>query len=194
MAMPSSGSIAIISAPQTCGSICAAVGCASGSLTTLSVAAGKSAPHAMSEFYGYMPPAPIAINFHTIACSVSQYNSYWNACTTPIHIAQVNDCYCACIGYSLSVGAASNIQASASFICNGSTLFTCTIAFGIPQSGSFSYTRCYGDIVCACVRACHTLGTVTACATISINSITDIVGDYCLGTTLTSITAIAGLS
>jgi hypothetical protein len=51
--MPTSGSIAIISAPQTCGSICAAVGIASGSLSTLSVAAGKSAPHAMREFYGY---------------------------------------------------------------------------------------------------------------------------------------------
>ena len=53
MAMPTSGSIAIISAPQTCGSICAAVGVASGSLSTLSVAAGKTAPHCMREFYGY---------------------------------------------------------------------------------------------------------------------------------------------
>ena len=56
MAMPLSGTIAIISAPQTCGSICAAVGCASGSLLALSVAAGKTAPHSMTEFYGYSNP------------------------------------------------------------------------------------------------------------------------------------------
>ena len=62
MAMCSTGAIGIISAPQGgCSSICAAVGCASGSLTTLSVAAGKTAPHAMSEFYGYKSVLPIYI-------------------------------------------------------------------------------------------------------------------------------------
>ena len=54
MGMCTSGAIGIISAPQGgCSSICTAVGCASGSLSVLSIAAGKTAPHAMSEFYGY---------------------------------------------------------------------------------------------------------------------------------------------
>jgi len=58
MAMPVSGSLSICvaaGAPQTCRSIRWAVGVDSGSLSTLSACAGKSAPHCMREFYGYNP-------------------------------------------------------------------------------------------------------------------------------------------
>lgn len=64
MAMPASGSLGIISAPQACGSICAAVGITSGSLSALSVAATppKTAPHSMLEFYGYVPGLAIRVD------------------------------------------------------------------------------------------------------------------------------------
>lgn len=67
MAMPASGTVAIISAPQTCGSICAAVQVASGSLLLLSQCAGKSGPHGMTEFYGYAGPKVVTL----YQCSVS---------------------------------------------------------------------------------------------------------------------------
>ena len=60
MAMPSSGCIALRSCITgcACSSIsCAVAGiaCSPASLSSLSVQAGKSAPHAMTEFYGYSP-------------------------------------------------------------------------------------------------------------------------------------------
>jgi hypothetical protein len=51
MALQSSGAISI-------DDIRTEVGYTVGSLATLSTAAGKSAPHAMSEFYGYSTPSP----------------------------------------------------------------------------------------------------------------------------------------
>jgi hypothetical protein len=50
MALPTSGPISI-------SQIKAELGSGSNSLRTLSAAAGKSTPDAMSEFYGYSPPA-----------------------------------------------------------------------------------------------------------------------------------------
>ena len=54
MAMCTSGSLSICATAGTNRSIATAVtSSSSGSLSTLSVAAGKGAPHAMTEFYGY---------------------------------------------------------------------------------------------------------------------------------------------
>jgi len=57
--MPVSDSLSIClaaGAPQLCRSIALAVSStSSGSLSTLSACAGKSAPHCMREFYGYNP-------------------------------------------------------------------------------------------------------------------------------------------
>jgi len=65
MAMPASGSLSICEVGLgACRSIATAVtSSASGSLSILSVAAGKFAPHWMCEFYGYDPAPPtLAIN------------------------------------------------------------------------------------------------------------------------------------
>jgi hypothetical protein len=66
MAMPSSGSLGLISAPQTCGSIaCGVTGSNTAvpySLNTLSATAGKSAPHSMLEFYGYAGATTFAVD------------------------------------------------------------------------------------------------------------------------------------
>lgn len=63
MAMPASGCIGIITCPNSvaCTSIAQAVDgnvTPPKSLSTLSVSAGKTAPHAMTEFYNYNPAPP----------------------------------------------------------------------------------------------------------------------------------------
>ena len=56
MALPSSG-------PLSIGAIRTELGSGSGSLRTLSAAAGKSTPDSMSEFYGYSAFTPPSINY-----------------------------------------------------------------------------------------------------------------------------------
>lgn len=73
MAMPASGCIGIIACPNgvACSSIAQAVDgnvTPPKSLLSLSVAAGKSAPHGMTEFYGYNP-TPKYVDFTNIFCS-----------------------------------------------------------------------------------------------------------------------------
>ena len=66
MAMCTTGSLSIKATAGTCRDICAAVvaggGSASGSLLSLSVSAGKGAPHSMLEFYGYNPVTTLTVN------------------------------------------------------------------------------------------------------------------------------------
>lgn len=71
MAMPSSGCIAL----RTCitGCACSSISCAVAGvacspacLSTLSVAAGKTSPHSMSEFYSYVPtPTTFTVGMST---------------------------------------------------------------------------------------------------------------------------------
>lgn len=72
MAMPASGCIAL----RTCitGCACSSISCAVAGfacspacLSSLSVQAGKSAPHSMSEFYGYAP-APTTFKVYMNVC------------------------------------------------------------------------------------------------------------------------------
>ena len=53
MALPTSGDLSLKTTAGVSRSISCAVGSTSGSLTTLSITAGKSSPHCMREFYGY---------------------------------------------------------------------------------------------------------------------------------------------
>ena len=89
MAMPTSGCIAIIASPQTCGSIRTAVtSSASGSLSTLSIAAGKTGtPYGMREFYGYAPvtatlsvsPLGLDLNLNAQTCTINVTASVGNS-------------------------------------------------------------------------------------------------------------------
>ena len=70
MALPDSGSLSLKTAAGEGRSIAQEVdGNTTGnkSLTTLSVTAGKSAPHAMSEFYGYPPLEPPGVPQNVVA-------------------------------------------------------------------------------------------------------------------------------
>jgi len=149
MAMPASGSIAIISAPQTCGSICAAVGLASGSLSALSVAAGKTAPHAMSEFYGYSPAKDVNFTQYyynggdggTLSCSCT--------CTITSSAMAVGECYCLCTGWNLCVNFFNGSgYACIQITCNGVQVMCCCInSVGYCANGTFLRTVDYNDVI-----------------------------------------------
>ena len=172
MSMPASGSIAIISAPQTCGSICAAVGCASGSLTTLSVAAGKTAPHGMREFYGYSSTSPI--NFTNITCCQSIRISY-----TLSLVGEVNagTCVGATFCYYVTNGGG-KVTSCAAVYCNGVVKYNC---LGIGTGTFPTFTILSTDSVCVCTRAADLIGSSYAVARICLLSLTQCVGIYCLG-------------
>ena len=146
MAMPASGSIAIISAPQACGSICAAVGCASGSLTTLSVAAGKSAPHCMREFYGYASSVDIDYNGGTYICSISTcMDKYWTVAMTNRVSPNVMTL---CFSYEQTMGKLTNVCYLTSE--NGGGWVTRAGPISVTGSGSFAITGIdYNDSLCA---------------------------------------------
>lgn len=183
MAMPASGSIAIISAPQTCGSICAAVGCASGSLTTLSVAAGKTAPHCMREFYGYSSgPACVTLssinscnNYTTLAYCLSEL------CTIGMGAGQ---CYVPTICYVVINTPCSKAQNScAALYCNGVQVCVCNNSSTAYIDGTFTPLISYGEGWCFCTCASLALklsGAPSANACMTITSVQCCVGDYTL--------------
>ena len=188
MAMPASGSIAIISAPQACGSICAAVGCASGSLTTLSVAAGKTAPHSMSEFYNYVPKLPVDFiqytTFGTLGVSSYVYRYY---CVNP---KPSTGTYSLCIrGDLCTVGQQSGLWARVCVTCNAVSKYCCCVGFNVcaPLNVWAAFTVGTTDCVRVCAHAC---ATNTACQGASgpgargcIYAVTGT--GYCKGTTCT---------
>lgn len=193
MAMPTSGSIAIISAPQTCGSICAAVGTASGSLSTLSVAAGKIAPHCMREFYGYSSVTPV--NFIQYAAtgtySVSAYVSR-SYCISPQPAGAGS--YTVCITGRLlelfqSFGSWSRIC-----VMDGTTqrLCACCLVGGTPPvTTCVSFASTSANKVCVIVDAC---ARCTACkgGSNAAGGLTITGTGYELGTTCTCAQAISG--
>ena len=88
MAMCTSGNLSICATAGTCRSISTAVGGGSGSLSSLSVSAGKSAPHGMIEFYGYSS-ASLCVNPNYISFTQIPSNC--------------NICICATVGLSWSI-------------------------------------------------------------------------------------------
>ena len=86
MAICPTGNLSICATAGACRSISTAVGTGSGSLSALSVSAGKSAPHCMREFYGFslLYVVPTSINFEAIP-------------------SNCNVCICASVGLSWSI-------------------------------------------------------------------------------------------
>jgi len=60
--MCTTGNLSVCATAGTNRSISTAVGTGSGSLSALSVSAGKTAPHSMLEFYGYSPGLSIRVD------------------------------------------------------------------------------------------------------------------------------------
>jgi hypothetical protein len=191
MAMPASGNIAIISAPQTCGSICAAVVCASGSLNTLSNAAGKATPHCMREFYSF---AWNVVNLTQVS-STGCGGTTACACTCLSYSGTraTNECYCVCLcGDMSTVGQGASSCACFHVTCNSVLKYCCVAVANScqpPVAVNTSFCVDYNDTVnivawatttstaCAnCSRSAICLGLVSVCSG---------GGGYCKGTTCT---------
>jgi len=190
MAIPVSGSLSIKGTAGTCRSICQAVvdggGGASGSLSTLSVNAGKSAPHCIREFYGYDPnPTTTCICFCTIASNPGPSTSCCNSCLKRTPTASVGNCFNANFCLYINVVPDSEFGGTAMgcvrLICNAITVFSCQIACTTNQSWVCAYSRNvdYNDTFCmiTCASDCGFLGGF-ASARICLCSITTISGSY----------------
>ena len=102
MAMPASGCIAILNNTlQTCSSIAQAVDgnvTPPKSLLTLSVAAGKSAPHCMSEFYNYAAVTTFTVDV-SIFPEYSQNGLYVQG-TAYLRCSTTHSAVCSCVFYT----------------------------------------------------------------------------------------------
>lgn len=192
MAMPASGCIALYNCISgiACSSIaCAVQGTPVGSccLSALSVAAGKTAPHTMSEFYGYYPPTPI--NLYTYA-SVgtdgvsSNLTRAYCVCPTP----GIGDSYCLCLGFDMCIGGASSgsyvgVCVTCNLACKMSCCFvygqTCAVPLVEFPVGSSDCVRIF-TCVCECTSIVGTVGNIA-----TIDSITTISGNFCRGANYT---------
>lgn len=145
------------------------------SLCSLSVSAGKTAPHAMTEFYGYSNYK--CIEFNNLSGTPTE--SYDEIISSPSMSA--GECYNISLSWSLcTVGSKSN--ACVYVYCNGTTKYSCAATSDQSCSGTFStFTIDDNDNVCTCIHACKGLGGTCARASISISTVTGVVGSFCKG-------------
>lgn len=185
MAMPASGNIAILSTPQTCGSISCAVdgnNTPPKCLTTLGSTAGFSAPFCMSDFYGYSPTSAIPVSLVTLTCYSATGLEY---CSTRICACGLStgNCYVPHISWMLS-GVESRNTACVKLYCNGSVKCSCYISNTSDlKSGTWCPTIAFGTCwtLCTYARALTGFGSsADACA--DIISIDCTSGSYCIGT------------
>lgn len=172
MALCSSGSLSICATAGTNRSISTEVGTGSGSLSALSVSAGKSAPHGMLEFYGYdNTPTPLYL---TSISSIPNTN-----CLSSISGGHGAGYYCLTIDWNLaSLGKATTI---ACVVCNGLHKY-CERTLG---SGSFaSFCVISTDCICFCTVATLILGGLEDFANteMTIASITNVGSNYYIDT------------
>lgn len=194
MAMPASGCIQL----RECyvGVPCSSIACAvnytlvgSCSLSTLSTTAGKTAPHCMREFYGYSKD-PVPVYLTTTASYGDADNAY--CCMRIDGIA--TGCAYLCTYWLLTNGSTSTYSCSSiCMVCNG----TCVWGHYLCQNniivdGVHSNLIDENDSVCYIGRSiCGLNGggqyfTAIGC----LCAITNVIGNYCLGTPDTIITTV----
>jgi hypothetical protein len=175
MTMPVSGTIAIISAPQTCGSICASIGCASGSLATLSALTGRAAPYSMLDFYDYTNTCVSFTKYYEFcpngsACICTCYCIVYN---TPMLAGQ---CYCVRYnGFIDSFGSSGSVS-SVRLYCNGLNILTCCVSTGGGATVSWQWPVVAGTYYTINCSIHHTIlfdlyrgaGVLGACAGFAI--------------------------
>jgi len=193
--MPASGCLGIKTCPQgACSSISTAVGTGSGSLSALSVSAGKSAPHAMSEFYSYTRPWKCIYvgGILSSGCGGALLSVYQAGCLVSTPALSAGECYCACIGYSISVYAGNGGSVAAYINCNSVNIFcrltttNCTgsVSFPIKNTDTFQIGICANTPSCACAGC--------AGGDMYINTITSISGNECYGGGCTGVHTFTG--
>ena len=170
MAMPSSGAIGLkFCTAQACSSICVANGyVGTASLSSMGVAAGKTAPHCMREFYGYS--AKIDVNFVQYGSSfgtngVSTY-VYRNYCLTPTPAA--GQTYLLCITPNIrNIGQSSGSYGQVCITCNLTQIYCCRVTSPtsacITSPGALrtiDSTDCIRVYVCACATNTSCVGNI----------------------------------
>lgn len=166
MAMPASGCIGIIACPNgvACSSIAQAVDgnvTPPKSLCALSIAAGKSAPHGMTEFYGYAPAVTKYADFTCISCTGNN-TAIARACSSlDVSPAMVSgEYYCPTFCWWLTSDIDYGLMTLFTVARNGSTVCTCSASPGDYCFGSFSMCVAQGDTVCITTCARVTTGNM----------------------------------
>jgi hypothetical protein len=194
MAMPASGCIGIITCPNgvACSSISQAV---DGNVTppknlcALSVSAGKSAPHGMTEFYNYSSTKCV-----DICTTANNYNSYicWvSGCTCSTPAMTAGQCYCMCsfcICIGNGVGSTSVGVACVCFNCNGTPVYNCSYGtVGVWScTGTFNVLVKCGDCLKWYAVACAVVASIArpyACLCFPSTAVCSCVGTFQRGTT-----------
>lgn len=198
MAMPASGCIGIITCPNSvaCTSIAQAVDgnvTPPKSLSTLSASAGKTAPHAMTEFYNYNPAPPTPVNFTVINYNGGDGLNYnTTSCSNVTNPIAVGDCYSItmgidlCINYSLPASTYSCYCIVCNSICIYGACITPSGYCSIPTH-TFTVRRNDNILIYQGVNKQGYTCTAGGRSRICINSISGIVGNYSKGTTCTMV-------
>jgi len=189
MAMPLSGSLGIISCPAgACTSISIAVDgniTTPKSLTSLSIGAGKDAPHSMLEFYGY---APAVVNPRINIFLVNGISQPNMECLcgelVPTVTMPATDCYYPNYSWRMCANNASSSSSCVKIICNSVTIHQCAVSGNIYDcTGTWNAASIVdsNDVVniITCVSNSVTDDIVMSC--IRMTSITQSVGTYYLG-------------
>jgi len=191
MAMPGSGCIAL----RTCitGIACSSIACAvngsavgSCSLSALSVSAGKTAPHAMTEFYGYSPAPPtINLNIQPISVSCGPTTICCCGCLQPSNAVPAGDCYYPNYTWCLCASNANVTSALVCIRCNNVQIYCCALSGkAYSQSGSWITTaRRVDSNDLIHIVTCVDRGVLNDCvrSQLVLSSITQCVGTYCVG-------------
>lgn len=185
MAIPTGGTIAIISAPQTCGSICAAVGVACGSLCGLGIIAGKTASYTMSSFYTYAPSWRCVglSNISTAGtCGTSTVCSTDCICISSAMV--VGQCYTITLCHALSANTCTTSRAVIIVTCGGTKKYCCCTCGGCAAcnfSCSFAVNCANTLCVLQCaIHPCACPGTGKSCTRTCITSVGATCGLICL--------------
>jgi len=199
MTIAASGSLGIISvAGSACSSISAAVCGGTGQtscLSALSVAAGKSAPHAMTEFYSYVPEN--VVNMTSYLCCNTNLNAacVWKCgCLTYSKARVASTCYNVCFCYVINSAIVSGV-ACVNIYSGATQVLSCVAAGPVSCNGTKCVNVKNADNICFWNLASKS-GPFTgcACSCICIVSVTPVTGagvaSYCIGSTCILQTAI----
>jgi hypothetical protein len=187
MAMPASGNIAIINNTlQTCSSLCASVLGSTGSLLDASVIAGKTAPHAMSEFYSFCRENSykcVGLNQISAAGSNGTASVCSTDCICSTSAMVADQCYTITICHCLCTNTCTGSAAYARGCCNSASLYSCTKSNTSSGWSTFSCTFnvIQGDTICVMICAIHPIpgGTCCSCVYECIHTVVATRGLFC---------------
>lgn len=193
MAMPSNGCLRLRDCITgiACSSIsCGVVGiaCSPASLAGLSVQAGKSAPHAMTEFYGYSDIKAIDYGLVSYNGGDGTIGSCRVLCVQSTPSLVAGNAFNMDIDLSMNVPTTSDDYSFAKtcVVCNSTTIYNCTIYNTTGRVDNFvSVDVYYGDSVVIHSEACAGNDIACAgsvCSEVFSTYLANISGTYCFGT------------